>query len=527
MSALFATGILTGATVVPAEAQRLASHWKMEGSAGTGHSVAQVGDVNGDGYHDIAVGNPFFVNGNVQKGKVSVFYGSSTGFALSESWAAEGSSANEHFGWSIAGMADINNDGYHDVVTGAPGTSTVQGKVYVYYGSASGLSLTPSVTINGHQTGERFGFAIAAADINNDGRSDLIIGAPYNQGSASSGKVYTYKATSTGLTSSPVWSLSGSSSLFGFGWSLAIGSVTATSGQFNLVIGAPGINSSDASAVVLTDLLDDVTPPSTKQVIDGVAGSRFGHSVAIAGKINQDGYEDIIIGAPHFSNGHDLEGQALLYLGSSGTCSLAWEIEGNETSAKFGTSVAGKGRINSDSNDDVAITAPGSAYSLCVYTGNSASLATTRYTTTDLSESFSTATFFRENSMAKGGLIIGSPTVSATNGSGSKYIKEFDDWIKREGAAHYDPTNDLSLSTYPNPAQHQVNFSIVAGNVSGSANIDIINTLGTIVHSAGNIPVQQVTQSFALNLPSLPAGIYYASVRVAEQTIMQPIHIIQ
>ena len=105
-----------------------------------GYSVAGAGDINGDGYDDIVVGQPYFderapdpdIN---DVGRALVYLGSATGVASGPSWEEQGNTADTEFGTSVAGAGDVNGDGWDDVIIGAPGydgDKTDEGKAYVF-----------------------------------------------------------------------------------------------------------------------------------------------------------------------------------------------------------------------------------------------------------------------------------------------------------------------------------------------------------------------------------------------------------
>jgi hypothetical protein len=107
--------------------------------------VAAAGDVNGDGYSDIIVGDPRFDGGLTDEGKVLIFFGNDQGDPA-DSWSAEGEQAGAQFGLSFGTAGDLNGDGYADVIIGAPyyGLSS-EGAAFVWYGSPSMPSTSPPV----------------------------------------------------------------------------------------------------------------------------------------------------------------------------------------------------------------------------------------------------------------------------------------------------------------------------------------------------------------------------------------------
>ncbi|MFI5133235.1 MAG: FG-GAP-like repeat-containing protein, partial [Chitinophagales bacterium] len=153
-----------------------------------GISVSSAGDVNGDGYGDVIVGAH---EASSFKGAAYIFLGSSSGISSSASTTLSGVNNNDYFGVSVACAGDINGDGYSDVIAGAyqAPSGAGSGAAYVFLGSSSGVSSSPSTTINGASGG--LGLSVnGAGDINADGFSDMIIGAPGF--SSSQGAVYFY-----------------------------------------------------------------------------------------------------------------------------------------------------------------------------------------------------------------------------------------------------------------------------------------------------------------------------------------------
>ena len=115
-------------------------------------------------------------------GKAALFYGSPSGLNIAPNWAVTNDPAGSSFGYASA-AGDVNGDGYADVLVGAPyydsNGKTDVGRVYVYYGSASGLSATANWTAESDQAGANFGSLNTniAGDFNKDGYGDAFISA--------------------------------------------------------------------------------------------------------------------------------------------------------------------------------------------------------------------------------------------------------------------------------------------------------------------------------------------------------------
>jgi hypothetical protein len=125
----------------------------------------------------------------------------------------EANQDNANFGSSAAGAADFDNNGFDDVAIGASNFDNGQdneGAVFVYSGSDSGLNPTP-IVLESNQANASFGASTAAAgDINDDGFDDLLVGAPgFSNGQAQEGAVYVYLGSDQGLSTSPTVVLEG------------------------------------------------------------------------------------------------------------------------------------------------------------------------------------------------------------------------------------------------------------------------------------------------------------------------------
>src|SRR5206468_1259175 len=154
-----------------------------QGLAFFGHSVASAGDVNGDGFSDVIIGAYAYDNGQSNEGRAFVYLGSACGLDETTAWTAESDEATANLGIAVASAGDVNGDGFSDVIVGANAYDNGQpdeGRGVVYLGSASGLAGSPAWTAESDQAYTYFGNSVATAgDVNGDGFSDVVVGAPY------------------------------------------------------------------------------------------------------------------------------------------------------------------------------------------------------------------------------------------------------------------------------------------------------------------------------------------------------------
>ncbi len=242
--------------------------WTVESNGGTayyGYSLASAGDVNNDGYADIIVGAYGYDDGgSTDEGRVWAYYGGANGPSTTADWMKEPSYNDCFFGWSVGTAGDVNNDGYDDVIIGAPhdeNNLSYEGLAYVFHGSATGLGTSYAWRGEGDQSTSFYGSSVSAAgDVNNDGYDDVIVGAStYDNGQADEGRAFVYLGSSLGLANTAVW--------------------TSETNQ---------------------------------------AGAYFGCEVSGVGDVNNDGYDEVAVGAWHHTNGQTYEGGAFVYLGVKG-----------------------------------------------------------------------------------------------------------------------------------------------------------------------------------------------------------------
>lgn len=321
-----------------------------EAGAKFGYSIARYDWVRGSiDYPGLIVGAPYFDTGlYAAAGKVFVYYQFNT-LPNSASREIEGDQANGHFGWSVATAGDVDGNLYSDVLVAAPdydsGGYTDNGKIYLFNGSSTGVASTPSWTATVSQSYARGGYAVASVgDFNGSGYEGFAVGVPdYDYGSPGSndGYIAVYKGSSSG----PVFvtsSVGNGGSRRGF--SVAPAGDVDGNGYDDFVVGAPEHNYGGTVVGAAHIFFSNGSSYSTVVDVFGQnAGDKFGFSVSGVGDVNGSGYPDILVGAPYFENGQADEGKAYLFTGtSSGLNTTAyWTVESNESNAHLGWTVAG------------------------------------------------------------------------------------------------------------------------------------------------------------------------------------------
>jgi hypothetical protein len=316
-------------------------------------------DVNGDGMADKVVGAPYGTITSGQTGAVLVYKGSATGFSTIPTAVLTG---DDNLGYSFT---TIGNDFAVGAIHGDGDDVSLSGSVTIYQGGGNGSIVRK---LSGEWPLDKFGYALASGDLNGDGISDLIVGAPFNTNDPAlyqGGAVYVFfgPGYTTGVK------LYASSTYGGLGWAVAAGDVNGD-GIDDLLVPATG-----KVLVFYGSALAFAPAINTPDFVFTSAAAGFGKAVAVIGNIDGVAGAEIAIGSPNAVvslntvTSRDVGSVSIVNLNGATPVNLdsatpgpagplMARLNGETLFSRFGSSLAALGDINAGGKPDLAVGAP-------------------------------------------------------------------------------------------------------------------------------------------------------------------------
>ena len=400
--------------------------WEFTVGAGDARVDASWGttfDVDGDGHADLVVGSEYFPS--PVAGSVYVFLGSSHGLGTTPSATLTAPDASGGFGTSVASAGDVNGDGYADLIVGELLASNTE-IAYLYLGSASGLATTPAATLTAPDApqGELTTIVASAGDVDGDGYADVVVGANSPRTAAT---VFLYRGSANGLATTPAATLTApaGANALDYGQSVAGAGDVNGDGYADVVVG----NSTAVSAYVYLGSAGGLalTPTATLGGSFPML-SNYGVSVAGAGDVNGDGYADVIVGDDLNATAYVYTGSAAGVLTAPAVMLASPEGPTGDERGNYGAAVASAGDLNDDGYSDVVVGAPNVYGRVYLYLGGMGGLTTTASVTLNApggeftNFGISVCSAGDVNSDGYADVVVGADTASSGSDTGTVYV---------------------------------------------------------------------------------------------------------
>jgi hypothetical protein len=372
--------------------------------------VRPAGDIDSDGFDDVVITAPdLYVNGLRAAGAIFVFYGSPSGLREQPDQVILGTEKDMRFGSDVDSLGDINDDGYSDLIVGAEGWSEETGMVAIYLGGFDGLSKDPIWVWMGENVGDRFGHAVTGAgDLNADGYLDFAVGAPFATSGEGKGRIYVFYGDPD-LSSIVVGTVvDGTMGKTYFGLSIRLAGDVNNDGFSDLMVSAPqepgGPYQNPGKVQLYTGYEHGIHETPAWSLVGQSDDALLGFNIAFLGDVNRDGYDDVAIGAPgHSSEGKNERGKFYIFLGdSTGFRDDPSVVEvGRSAGDHMSGGLAGAGDLDGDGFADVLVGVPGADSSTGINVGE-----LQIYRGSDLTMPPLTADAFEVMDLEEGGLIL-------------------------------------------------------------------------------------------------------------------------
>ena len=316
-----------------------------------GTSVTGLGDLDGDGRDDLAVGAHAKDANGIDSGAVYVFSGA-TGAQL---FRFLGGVAGDQFGYAVAAAGDVNGDGTPDLLIGSRGDDVGGSNA----GAAlvlSGLNGSLIHRIEGRAAHDLFGGALCSVgDLDGDGSPEFAVGARWSDANGeSAGSVEVLR----GSDGTSLIQLTGLAAGSLFGSSLACAGDLDGDGLNELLVGSPGSDLFGSNSGCV-QAFSGANGAELFRWVGDQAGDALGVSVAGAADVDGDGTPDVLAGAVGADAGGASSGAVYVYSGASGARLAV--IDGKSAGERMGYAVSMLGDLSADGKAEVLLGAYGDA----------------------------------------------------------------------------------------------------------------------------------------------------------------------
>ncbi len=262
-----------------------------------------------------------------------------------------GTSAGDFFGRSVACVGDVDADGFPDLVVGADGDDNIAPDC----GSArciSGRTGKTLWTLDGNSLGDYLGYAVdGAGDVNADGYADVVVGAPGDDPNNifDAGSVYVV----SGRSGSVIHTLNGTGIEESLGYSVAGAGDIDADGFDDVIAGAWSHRAAMGMRTGCARVYSGRTGRILHTFVGRTANEYFGFSVGRAGDVDLDGFGDVVVGSPGTSTAFNHAGAARVFSGRTGV--QLFQFVGTSAFAFCGKAVGTPGDLDGDHHDDIMV----------------------------------------------------------------------------------------------------------------------------------------------------------------------------